>query len=236
MTRRFWPAFLAGLWLSLPGLCRAQQAAESPPGPPKTLPDKAPPPPTEAPPCGPTLEKTIHGVNVFLQEVQKAITVPNLTLRDVVSPPCKRPSIKLDWREEKHPVTEIVMKPHEVEQEVVCTKTEKVTTIDPCTGKPCTVFKEVPYVKKVKITEFEAVPVQRQIVVRIPVLKPVEEEIRIKTLAVDHTREAAIRKELRAITIPWEVHVQVPVGLPPLPLPPCPPPCAPPCLPTEGFP
>jgi hypothetical protein len=230
MTRRLLAGLLAGLWPALAGLSQAQDPSPERLGPPPAAaPENLPPAcPAEGPPCCPTFEKTIHGVGVFLKEVQNATTVPVLTPREVVHR-AKRPSLKLDWKEEKHTVTEVVMKPREEEQQVTCTKTEKCTEIDPCTGCPCTVFKEVPYVKTVKITVYDCVPVEKQIVVRVPVVTPVEEDIVIKSLAVDITHEAAICTTLQAITIPWQVTVQVPCGLPPLPPLPCPPPpCAPP--------
>src|SRR5262249_48882474 len=150
---------------------------------------------------------------VYLVEEQAATTLPDFKLRDVECG--KGTCLELDWREEKRVCTELVLKPREIEQEVTCLTVQPVTTIDPCTGHPCTVHQQVPVVKKVKLTVYDAVPEEKEYVVKIPCLKPVD--VVVKRLAVDWTTEPAIEKRLRAVTVPCEIKVRVPAWPTPCP-------------------
>jgi hypothetical protein len=113
-----------------------------------------------------------------------------------------------------------VLKPREVEQQMTYMKLVLETTVDPCTGKPCTIQKQVPAEKTVKVTVFDTECVDREVIVRVPVLVPVEREVLVKRFVLDSTTEPAICKKLHAETVPNEIKVQVPVQ--PLP---CPAPC-----------
>jgi hypothetical protein len=189
---------------------------------PQKLPERIPPPASapqaiEAPPpCCPTVEKTICTRKVYLLEEQTATTLPRLTLRDVEVCHEKQTNLQIDWKETRYVCTELTVEPVVSEQEVVCLTVKPETTIDPCTGKPCTVYKQVPEVKKVQVTVMKAVPREKEYILRTPCLKPVEREVVVQRLAVDATTIPAVTTRLHAVTVPCEVKVQVPV---------CPPPC-----------
>lgn len=205
MIRRILPSLLVGCAALTGGLARSQEPASR-------LPETLPPPtPAACPaPCVPTVEKTFHRRNVILIPEQSATTLPQLTLRPVEVCREKKTTLEIDWREEKRTCTELVLKPREIEQEVVCTTVKPETTVDPCTGKPCTVYKQVPEVQKVKITVFDAVPEEREYVVRFPCLKPVDNEVVVKQLVLDATTIPAICTRFRAADTSCEIKVQVP--------------------------
>jgi hypothetical protein len=228
MTRWLLPGCLVGCWaLSLPA------AAEEP----ARLPDKAPaadqdkpaptppvepvPPPTPAPPpppCGPVIDKTITRHQVLLVEDQNAITVPRLRLREVEIGRDRR-CVELDFREEKRTITEMQLKPRVEEQQVCVTKLVEETVLDDC-GKPCKRMREVPEIQTVKVTKYDVVPVQREVIVRVPVLKP-GAELRVKGLTLDHYTEAAIEKRWHAEYNSNDIQVAIPIYQPPAPAP-CP--------------
>src|SRR5205823_11301518 len=99
-----------------------------------------------------------------------------------------------EYREERRTVADVELRPRVVEQQVTCFTTRLVEEIDPCTRKACTVRKQVPEVKTVKVTRYEAVPVERVVVVRVPVLKEVPREVAVRRLALDVNTVPAIRK------------------------------------------
>jgi hypothetical protein len=205
---------LAGCWALSAVLSHAAEI-------PLKLPDAVPPTPSAVPgppattcpsACLPFVEKTISLRKVYLVEEQAATTLPQLTLREFEAACAKETSLDIAWKEEPFVCTELTLKAREVEQEVACTKVEPVTRIDPSTGHPCTVYEQVPVVKKVKITVYDAVPEERAYVVRFPCVKPVERNVIVKRLAIDATTEPAIEKHLRAITVPCEAKVMAPAN------------------------
>ncbi len=189
---------------------------------PNRLPDAVPnvlPAPCHEP-CGPPCEKTIRMRNIALVEKQNACTLPELRLREYEVGRDKRRTLEITYNETRQWCTELVLKPREIEQEVCCTEVKPVTTIDPCTGCPCTTYQPVQVTKRVKITVYDAVPEQKEYIVRTPCLKPVEEDVIIRKLAVDAVTIPAIGKRLEAI--PTDCVLKVPVTVPP-PMPcPCP--------------
>ncbi len=212
--RRILPG-LVMLLAALPGgIAQGQEV-------PRKLPDEVPAPApapqaVEAPPpCCPTIEKTICTRKVYLLEEQTAATLPRLTLRDVEVGREKQTSLQIDWKESHYVCTELTVEPVTSEQEVVCLTVKPETSVDPCTGKPCTVYKQVPEVKKVQVTVMKAVPRQREYIVRTPCLKPVERDVVVHKLAVDATTIPAVTTRLHAVTVPCEAKVQVPLCQPP---------------------
>lgn len=160
-----------------------------------------PPPVTEAD-CAP---RTVSVPKVYLVEEQCATTIPKLTLREeVVGRGCA--GVQLEYAEEKHSVTEMTLKPRKVEQQVVCTEMRTVEKVDPCTGCVCTVREACPVVRTVTLTVYDPVPVTREVVVRVPCLKPGKEVV-VKKMVLDVTAEAAIEKRYRLLTVPNEVPV-----------------------------
>jgi hypothetical protein len=173
-------------------------------------------------PCAvPVIEKTICLPRSTLIEQQEATTLPKLTLREVeAGRALECPA--LDFREERHTVTEITLKPREVEQQVTCVESKPVTVTDPCTGHCHTEYHQCPVVRTVKVTVYEKVPVQREVLVRVPVLKPGRELV-IKQLVLDCTTQPAIAKSYQVETVPNEIHMVVPACQAPCPPPPvCP--------------
>jgi hypothetical protein len=149
---------LASTLLSLGFFAGNAGRADEPTQPPATLPEAIPAPCAEG--CVPTVEKTIRTRNIYLVEKQAACTLPQLTLRSVDVCREKRLDLGITYDEHRQVCTELVLKPRETVEEVCCTEVKPVTTIDPCTGCPCTVHETVPVTKRVKITVFELVPVQ----------------------------------------------------------------------------
>jgi hypothetical protein len=130
-----------------------------------------------------------------------------MLLRDeLVGSQCGGPVI--DYVEQRQTVSAVEMKPHTVEQEVTCMTSQPVTTADSC-GKPCTTYQQVPVVKKVTITVFEPVTVQKEVIVRVPVLKPGKDLI-VRRLVADEVTIPAVESRFNLITIPNEVAVPTP--------------------------
>ena len=216
---RWMPACLAA------GLLLAPAArADEPIGLPKDLPpatSETPPPPALPEGCAPPC-RTISVPGFYLQEIQCATTLPRMLLRDeLVGVQCGGPV--LDFIEQRQTVTVLEMRPHPAEQEVTCLASQPVTTVDSC-GKCCTVYQQVPVVKKVAITVFEPVSVQKEVIVRVPVLKP-GKDLLVRRLAVDAVTIPAIESRFNLLTVPNEVAVPEP--------PPCTPPCDGPACPAK---
>ncbi len=212
MIRRVLPGSFVLLAALTGGAARGQEV-------PRKLPEEAPPPaapqPVEAPPCCATVEKTICTRKVHLLEEQTADTLPRRPLREVEVSREKQTTLQIDWKETRYVCTELTVEPVVSVQEVVCMTVKPETAIDPCTGKPCTVYKQVPEVKKVQVTVMKAVPHEKAYLLRVPCLKPVERDVVVQKLAVDATTIPAVTTRLHAVTVPCEVKVQVPVSQPP---------------------
>jgi hypothetical protein len=177
-------------------------------------------PPKEAaleahPSCpAPQVEKTLSSCKLFLQEHQAATTIPNMVLRDIEA--CKevQHSLEVAYHEEKFTCTEITFEEKQVEQEVTCITVKPETSVDPATGKSCTVYKQVPVVKKVQVTVFNPVSKEKTYVARFPYVKPVETNVLVKKLEVDCITVPGIEKTLSVIPAPCEAKVLVPVPPP----------------------
>jgi hypothetical protein len=213
---------LATVFAVLATLPLTSRAQETVPVLPKPVPE---PPPSPGPPPLPPLtsgviqgpggcsEKLIAVPRLTLVPEETAIAVPKMTLREVEVGRDKVTKLDLSFREEKHKVTEIILKPRLVEQQVCVMTMKEETTTDPVTGKSCAVRKACPVVQTVKVTVYDTEPVEREVIVRVPCLKPVDQEVSIRKLVVDETSEAAILRRYHAILMPNELHV---------PIPPCP--------------
>jgi len=149
-------------------------------------------------------------------EEQSPATLPELKVREVVVGSVQE--LEVAYREERRHVTAMVLKPCAVDKQIVATTAVPVTTIDPCTGQPCTTYQNVQTVRTIKGTEYHTVPETTEIVVKVPYLRP-GAELLIKKLAVDATTVPMTCTRMHAVTMPNSITVPV------FPLPPLPPPC-----------
>src|SRR5262249_159668 len=144
-----------------------------------------------------------------------ATTLPDWKLREVEVGRMPGGPV-LDFCEQKQTVTELRLDEQEITQEVVINESKPVTVIDPCTGCTRTEYQMCPVVKIVKVKVYNPVPVCKQVIVRVPVLKPGPEQI-VRKLVVHETTIPAIARTLEAVTTQNEVHVAVPAPVCPLP-------------------
>ena len=207
MRHRLLPATLGVLvFLS------TQSPAQEPVPTPKPEPLPVPAPAVLPLPCagGCQTEKTICLPKVLLVEEQAAIAVPKMRLREQAVGRDVIHKMEVTYKEERHTITEMKAVPRTVEQQVCVTKMVPETTVDPHTGKPCTVYNKVPEIKTVTVTVYDVVPVQREVIVRMPCLKPVDVEVEIRQLVIDETEEAAILKRWSLNITPNEINVMLP--------------------------
>jgi hypothetical protein len=229
MTRWLLAALTAGLLAAAPGLARADEPKE-PVNPPKETPREPIPPPKdfELPPpiipdgCAPGCGRQLCAPQFHLMELLAATTLPRMRLRDEVVGLERR--MVVAYQEERRVVNDVSLKPHEVEQEVTCIDQQPCQVTDPCTGHCHTEYHPVPVVKKVKVTVYEAVPTTREVLVRVPYLKP-GPEFQVRRLAVDCITIPAIEKRLQLIETDNVITAPVPPPLPPCPGPSCPESC-----------
>jgi hypothetical protein len=162
--------------------------------------------------------KTIPQTQVLLVPHERATTLPAWTLKPVEVGRLPAGPV-LDFHEERQWVTELSVRPRQVEEQVVCNESHPVTVTDPCTGHCHTEYRTCPVVKTVKVTVYDTVPVRREVVVRVPTLRP-GGELLVKKLVLLPDTVPAVERTFEAVTTHNELTVVVPV-------PPCPPP--PPC-------
>jgi hypothetical protein len=227
MTPRTRSALAAFLFALAPGLAPADEPKPKEPTEPPPQKEPIPPPkdltaPAAVAACG----KPICLPKYTLMEVQSATTLPRFQLRDETVGAFH--GTVVDYLEERRTVTELVLKPHTVDQQVTCYEPQPCTTIDPCTGCPKTEYKPAPVTKTVQITVYDAVPTPREVVVRVPYLKPGGDYV-VKRIAADPITIPAIERRLQLLTTPNEV--TAPVAPLPTPCPalvcPVPPACPP---------
>ena len=147
---------------------------------------------------------------MLLVEEQAAITVPVMKLREQTVARETIQKMEVTWKEEKHYVTEMKTVPRNVEQQVCTTKMVPETSVDPVSGKACTIYNKVPVMRTVTLTVYDLVPVQREVIVRMPCIKPVDVEVEVRKLVVDETEEAAISKRYNLNITPNEIKVMLP--------------------------
>ena len=216
MITRSLPALLAATLL-LAGAAPGQEKLPPPEAPPQALP---PAPVPDGPACAPDCHgppRTVAVPRVHIVERQEATTLPELKLREEVVSRCPATTLEVGFREERRVVPDVELRPRVVEQCVTCYTTRPVKEVDPCTGKECIVHKPVPEVKTVKVTVYDCVPVERIVVVRVPVVKENPAELVVKRLVLDVNTVPAIRKTYEGIFLKDHVDVPPPAPVPPLP-------------------
>jgi hypothetical protein len=172
----------------------------------------------------PFVEKAMPYTQVLLVPRECATTVPDWKLREVEAG--RGPSGPvLEFEDQRQVVTEMRLESHEVEQQVVCTESRPVTVTDPCTGHCRTTYEPCEVVKTVKVRVYETVPVQREVVVKVPVLRHGPEVV-VRRLTLDLATAPAVLRRYEAVTTPNEVKFAVPVQKVPVP----------PCTPAEPVP
>jgi hypothetical protein len=112
----------------------------------------------------------------------------------------KRPTFELTFKTETRKFTEYVIKERKVKREVPYTDLVPETETDPHTGHCTTVLKPCAKVKVVESVEFYSAPVEREVVVEIPYLKPAEETVTRKTIIFEW--KTVYNKEDCAIRVP----------------------------------
>jgi hypothetical protein len=187
---------------------------------PRPAPAKPPAPPALPPlaDCAPPLvHETLPLPQLLLVPHREATTIPTLTLREVEIGRTRE--MEIGFREEKQVVTEIQVRPRQ-EDRLMNYMDMKPVTVTDCTGHCHTEYHPCPAVKTVKVTVYDTVPVQREVVIKVPVLKPGRELV-VKKMVVFPTATAGIKETFEAVTVPNEVNVLVPAcPHPPLPEPP----------------
>lgn len=167
--------------------------------------------------CAATIQKSIPLKEIMIREHQEATTVPALAPREVEACQGTRTDLQIKWLEERRTCAGIELRPRETFQEVTCMTTRTDIVKDPCTGACTTVCNQVPVTKRVKITVFEVVPVEKHYLVKTPCLKPVEVNTVTKRIVIDSITVPAIRKTLEAIPVECCITIEKPAC--PLPCP-----------------
>lgn len=185
------------------------------PSPPTKLPATAPAPAVIGSACA-APERTISKLDILIREHQSATTLPALAVREVEVSRCPAATLGIGWLEQKQSCPGLELKPRETIEEVTCITAEPVNVVDPATGCAHIEYQQVPVVKKVRVTVFDLVPVERHFLVAVPYLKTVPVTEVVKKITVTPTSVPALRTTLEAIPVPCEV----PVPAPPCTLPP----------------
>ncbi|MBL8795969.1 MAG: hypothetical protein JNM56_18855 [Planctomycetia bacterium] len=162
-------------------------------------------------------DKVVDSTSITLYERQEATVLPELNIREVVT---RAPTTKfdVDYKEEKRCVIIMVPKARDVQRLVKSIHWIPETSVDPCTGCCCTTYKPVENCKVETIQIFEPVPEQREVTVRVPVLKAVPSEVAVTHLTADWSSKPAIVTKLDMKMVPTKVCV--PGTCPPPPPPP----------------
>lgn len=168
--------------------------------------------------CAPGCERDT--TKMHLVPEQHATTLPRLSLREVATT-VPTTDLKIDFKEEKRTVVVTSLKPREEDRVVTSTTLVPETHIDPGTHCQTTTYRPVCVTKTVKVTVMDSVQETREVIVRVPILTPVESAVVVKQLTVDVTSVPAVATTFRLVTIPGTVSVPAP------PRPVLPPPCAP---------
>lgn len=244
MMHRTIVGLLLALWLVLPALGQSRpsrlprslhtktEAQAMPKGEPtpgeEPLPKEKAAEPAPLPPLMPTspweeypqpgcAPKFITLPRVYLMEEQHETVKPKLKVREVEVGRARE--LEVFYREEKRKVVISSLKPRECERQIISTRVEPFESCDPCTGKTITTYKSVPYTRTVKVTVYDRVMEEREVVVKIPCLRP-GGELSVKKLTVDGYSVPAVRKTYKAVKVGVEVPLN-PIPLaPPLPPPP----------------
>jgi hypothetical protein len=84
------------------------------------------------------------------------------------------------------------------------------THIDPVTHCQTIRYKPVCLTKIVKVTVMDCVQETREVIVRVPILTPVESSVVVKQLAIDRTTLPAVATTYKVVTLPGTLTVPVP--------------------------
>jgi hypothetical protein len=224
---------LVGSWALFVGLATAQEPANKlpPPTPAEERPAQPALPPEivtvpialdHADCCAPCdVEQTYPVKRVQIAEVQEAITLPRLPVREEIT---KIPfvGVGIEYREEKQPITYLVTKVRTELRQVQSMSVVPETTVDPCTGCPCTTYKEVPICQSVPVEVVDVVPETKLGVIKVPVLKCVNKVAVVKRVVVDETTVPASVTHFQAVEASTDVTTSLPLPHPPSPAPPLP--------------
>jgi hypothetical protein len=165
--------------------------------------------PPAAADCAPSCERTVNTTKVYLVPEQHATTVRSLNLREVATT-VPTMDLKIDFKEEKRTVLVTSLKPREEDRVVTSTTMVPETHIDPCTNCQTITYRPVCLTKIVKVTVMDCVQETREVIVKVPILTPVESAVVVKQLTVDVTMVPAVKTTYRAVTIPSTLSVPVP--------------------------
>jgi hypothetical protein len=212
MHRLLLSAILA-LGAALPLAAYAQEPIPVPPQPTPPEPIVVAPPALQAvttgiikSPCN-SCEHSVTVNKLTLVPEETAVAIPRMALREVEVGRDVVTKMELTFHEERQTITEMVLKPRVVEQQVVVMTLKEETVVDPITCKPCKVMKQCPVVQTVKVTVYDTVPEERAVMVRVACLKPVEQQVAIKKLVVDETTVAAICRKYHYLLVPSELPI-----------------------------
>src|SRR5262245_61660354 len=163
--------------------------------------------------CGPApCDKTVCHKQVLLVPTQEATILPQINIREVATR-VPATTLAVEFKEEKRCVTVTTAKPREEERVVYSTTLIPETTVDPCTGRCCTTYREVCQSKVVKVQVIDHVCETKEVTVKVPVLKQVPTEYVVKQLTADWTSRPAVQTRLDAVVIPTEMKIPA-VGCP----------------------
>lgn len=131
--------------------------------------------------------------------VEREVPIQRIIPREVITL-VPTTTIEVAYREEKRVITEMVIKPREVERPVTSCTLKPVTVTCSTTGECRTVMQPCTEVKMVKVTEFVAVPEKRELIEKVPFLRTVEIQVPQKTLILEYKTE--MKKVGGVVTVP----------------------------------
>ena len=159
--------------------------------------------------CAPSCERAVDTTKMYLVPEQHATTVPSLNLRDVATT-VPTMDLKIDFKEEKRTVCVTSLKPREEDRVVTSTTMVPETHIDPCTHCQTITYRPVCQTKTVKVTVMDCVQETREVIVRVPVITPVESTRTFKQYAIDATTVPVVATTYRVIKMPGTATLPVP--------------------------
>lgn len=224
MLRRLLCASFATGGILLTTFASAQEPERLPP----PAVEKMLPPEITAPPVGevapgegcskPMVDQNFPMKKIQIAEDQELIAVPRLPIREEVS---KVPfvGLEIEYKEEKRSVTFMMPKPRKEIRHVTSVSRVPETTVDPCTGCPCTTYKEVPICRDIEVEVVDLVPTTREYVVQVPVLKPANKLAVVRRLVVDEVTVPAVAKTYHAVESEANITAPIPACAPAIQVP-----------------
>lgn len=192
MLPRLYPITLTMLWAVTPAISFAQHKASLAPAA-----------------CDTSCERTLDTTKIYLVPEQCAAAKQTMNLREVATT-VPTTGLKIDFKEEKRTVCVTSLKPREEDRVVTSTTMVPETHIDPCTHCQTIKYKQVCQSKVVKVTVMDCVQETKEVIVRVPILTPVESSVVVKQLALDVSTVPVVVNTFRAVTVPGSVTVPVP--------------------------